>query len=221
MGEMMPGRKSSIPNSSESSTSGSFFTSIPTPASTATTIDTTLPKLSTEPRFCVEVDTSDTLWRIYGRSTDFPVQTVKPKRTRYVYHPAPPRTYFHEACKAVRGRIGPTLRDSDAAGRVRGKSWVKEGLLLLASRDVGVQMRDVYQFKRSRSPMVAQVRWRSDNTEASNREGGMFIFVCSRRSCDKRSMRKEATRQCSYAPAGCQTLPHIAIKTVGLHSRGG
>lgn len=122
VGEMMPGRISSIPNSSESSTSGSFFTSIPTPA-TATTIDTTPPKLSTEPRFCVKVDTSDTLWRLYGRSTDFPVQTVKPKRTRYVYHPAPPRTCFHEACKAVRGRIGPTLHDSDAAGRVWGKSW--------------------------------------------------------------------------------------------------
>ena len=62
--------------------------------------------------------------------------------------------------------------------------WVEEGLLLLASRDVGVQMRVGDQFKRSRSPRVAQVRWRSDNTEASNRrgcvrEGGMFTFVCS------------------------------------------
>ena len=110
VGEMMPGRKSSIPNSSESSTSGSFFTSISTPA-TATTIDTTPPELSTEPRFCVEVDTSDTLWRLYGRSTDFPVQTVKPKRTRYVYHPAPPRTCFHEAkgAPARESRTWPRL----------------------------------------------------------------------------------------------------------------
>ena len=53
--------------------------------------------------------------------------------------------------------------------------WVEEGLLLLASRDVGVQMRVGYQFKYSRSKGCA-----------GKMEVGQHGGVKSSRVCKKR-----------------------------------
>jgi hypothetical protein len=152
-GEMMPERKSSIPNGSESSTSGSSFTSIPTPAA-ANTIVNTRPKLLIEPWFRAEVDT---LWGLHGRST---ISRSIRERVMYITQPHP----GHVSMKHTRQEEVVSVKNfmiqmrlEDCGGKVgwRKDCCCSQVAMLVSNCGLGINANAYKWFKRSRSPRIA------------------------------------------------------------------